>query len=47
MELISDEISNQIVDTLKENTTQAQTQAAGLKENFQAITKEIKGVQKD
>jgi uncharacterized coiled-coil DUF342 family protein len=29
------------VDTLKEKTTQAQTQAAELKEKFQAITREI------
>jgi hypothetical protein len=39
--LISDEIAVQIVDTLKENIMQAQTQATEFKENFQAITREI------
>jgi hypothetical protein len=41
MELISDEIAGQIVDTLKEKTAQAQTEATELKEKFQEITKEI------
>jgi predicted nucleic acid-binding Zn-ribbon protein len=40
-ELISDEIAVQIVDTLKEKTVQAQTQATELKEKFQAVTREI------
>jgi hypothetical protein len=40
VELISEEIAVQIVDTLKEKTVQAQTQAKKLKEKFQAITKE-------
>jgi predicted nucleic acid-binding Zn-ribbon protein len=39
--LISDEIAVQTVDTLKEKTMQAQTQAVELKEKFQAITREI------
>jgi predicted nucleic acid-binding Zn-ribbon protein len=39
--LISDEIAVQTVDTLKEKTVQAQTQAMELKEKFQAITREI------
>jgi hypothetical protein len=34
MELISEEIAVQIVDTLKERTTQVQTQATTLKEKF-------------
>jgi hypothetical protein len=46
VELISDEIAVQIVDTLKEKTVQAQTQATELKEKFQAITKEIEGEHK-
>jgi hypothetical protein len=46
MELISDEITVQIVDTLKENTAQAQTRAKELKEKFQAITKEIEEAHK-
>jgi hypothetical protein len=41
VELINDEISVQIVDTLKKTIVQAQTQAAELRENLQAITKEI------
>jgi uncharacterized coiled-coil DUF342 family protein len=39
--LISDEIAVQTVDTLKEKTVQAQTQATELREKFQAITREI------
>jgi peptidoglycan hydrolase CwlO-like protein len=46
VELISDEIAVQTVDTLKEKTAQAQTQATELKEKFQAITKEIEGAHK-
>jgi peptidoglycan hydrolase CwlO-like protein len=46
VELISDEIAVQIVDTLKEKTAQAQTQATELKEKFQAITKEIEEAHK-
>jgi uncharacterized coiled-coil DUF342 family protein len=34
------------VDTLKEKTVQAQTQAAELKEKFQVITKDIEGAHK-
>jgi hypothetical protein len=34
MELISDKIAIQIVDTLKENTMQEQTQATELREKF-------------
>ena len=41
LELISDKIAIQIVDTLKEEIVQVQTQAAELKEKFQAITREI------
>jgi hypothetical protein len=41
VELINDKIAVQIVDTLKEKTVQAQTQAAELKEKFQVITKDI------
>jgi peptidoglycan hydrolase CwlO-like protein len=46
VELISDDITVQIVDTLKEKTVQAQTQAADLKEKFQEITKEIEEAHK-
>jgi hypothetical protein len=46
MELISEEIAVQIVDTLKERTTQVQTQATTLKEKFQEITKDIEEAQK-
>jgi chromosome segregation ATPase len=45
--LISDEVAVQVVDTIKEKTAQAQTQAAELKEKFQTITKEIEEAQKD
>jgi uncharacterized coiled-coil DUF342 family protein len=45
--LISDEVAVQVVDTIKEKTVQAQTQAAELKEKFQMITKEIEEAQKD
>jgi hypothetical protein len=44
--LISDTIASKIVDTLKEKTTQAQTQEAVLKEKFQVFTKEINEVHK-
>jgi hypothetical protein len=44
--LINDEIAVQIVDTLKEKTAQVQTQAAELKEKFQAITREIEEAHK-
>jgi hypothetical protein len=46
VELIIDEIAVQIVDTLKEKTAQAQTQATELKEKFQAITREIEEAHK-
>jgi hypothetical protein len=46
VELINDKILVQTVDTLKDKTTQAQTQASKLKEKFQAITKEIEGAHK-
>jgi uncharacterized coiled-coil DUF342 family protein len=46
VELVSDEVAVQIVDTLKEKTVQAQTQATELKEKFQAITKEIEEAHK-
>jgi hypothetical protein len=39
--LINDDISVQTVDTLKEKTVQAQTQATKLKEKFQVITRKI------
>jgi uncharacterized coiled-coil DUF342 family protein len=42
--LISDKITVQIVDTLKEKIAQAQTQIANLKEKFQAVTMEIKDI---
>jgi hypothetical protein len=44
--LIGDKIATHIVDTLKEKTTQPQTQAENLKEKFQAITKEIEETHK-
>jgi hypothetical protein len=34
-------VSVQVVDTIKEETTQALTKAAELQEKFQVITKEI------
>jgi ppGpp synthetase/RelA/SpoT-type nucleotidyltranferase len=46
MELINNKIAAQIVDTLKEKTVQAQTQATKLKEKFQEITKEIEEAHK-
>jgi DNA repair exonuclease SbcCD ATPase subunit len=46
-ELVSDEVTAQVVDTIKEKTVQAQTQATELKEKFQTITKEIEEAQKD
>jgi hypothetical protein len=39
--LISNEVAVQVVDTIKEKTAQALTQATELKEKFQTITKEI------
>jgi hypothetical protein len=44
--LVSDKIAVQTVDTLKEKTAQAQTQATELKEKFQAITREIEEAHK-
>jgi hypothetical protein len=44
--LISDDIVAQTIEALKEKTTQAQTQAAELKEKLQKITKEIKKLRK-
>jgi hypothetical protein len=45
--LLSNEVAVQVVDTIKEKTTQALTKAAELKEKFQTITKEIEEAQKD
>ena len=45
--LITNEVVVQVVDTIKEKTVQAQTQATQLKEKFQTITKEIEEAQKD
>jgi hypothetical protein len=45
--LLSDEVAVQVVDTIKEKTVQALTQATRLKEKFQMITKEIEEAQKD
>jgi hypothetical protein len=39
--IINDDIAVQTEDALKEKTTQAQTQAAELKEKLHAITKDI------
>jgi peptidoglycan hydrolase CwlO-like protein len=45
--LLSDEVAVQVVDTIKERTTQALTKAAELREKFQTITEEIEAAQKD
>jgi chromosome segregation ATPase len=45
--LLSDEVAVQVVDTIREKTTQVQTQVVALKEKFQMITKEINEAQKD
>jgi hypothetical protein len=39
--LLSDEVAVQVIDTIKEKTTQALKKVAELKEKFQTITKEI------
>jgi hypothetical protein len=44
---MSDEVEVQVVDTIKEKTTQALTKATELKKKFQTITKEIEEAQKD
>ena len=44
--LISDKIAVQTIDDFKEKIVQAQTQAAELREKFQAITREIDEAQK-
>jgi hypothetical protein len=45
--LINDEVAVQVVDTIKEKTMQALTQAAKLMEKFQMITKEIEKDQQE
>jgi hypothetical protein len=39
--MVNDEIAVQILDALKENIMQAQTQATNLMDKFQVITREI------
>jgi hypothetical protein len=41
MELVSDEVAAQVVDTLKEKTMQVQVQEADLRKKLQMITKEV------
>jgi hypothetical protein len=45
--MVIDEIAVQVLDTLKEKTVQAQTQAAKLMEKFQLIAREIDKAHKD
>jgi hypothetical protein len=45
--LLSDEVTVQVVDTIKKKTAQALTKARELKEKFQTITKKIEEAQKD
>jgi hypothetical protein len=45
--LLSDEVVIQVVETIKEKTTQALTTATELREKFQMITEEIEAAQKD
>jgi hypothetical protein len=46
VEMINDEIVVQVLDTLKEKTMQAQTQAKELTEKFQALAGEIEEAHK-
>jgi hypothetical protein len=44
--LLSDKVEVQVVDTIKEKTSQALIKVAKLREKFQTITKEIEVAQK-
>jgi hypothetical protein len=44
--MVNDDVAVQVLDTLKENTAQEQTQEKELNNKFQAITEEIDEVHK-